>query len=298
MGAAQTAILALAAMSVCLFQYSRRQTGRARWIVASGWLAAFLCMFIFPWGAVFELVASRSPEVATTIGQLSFDPTRDHEFNHFVPIHVTGVPDGMRMYSERIQMSVTEPHGAIWESGWDYQSDIRRDDDLQGDPRLLSDGAAPCSLNLKLDRAVYLRIVETPVHLHVRVAFTLLSRPTRIKLDSQRRGQSMPSGGFCVQGRNASLVTVSCAGPFHKPAASAIRFQPLPSGEPQLYENIWAQQGATEPTPVFTIWESPVSGVGYRPPTGPFDVYVETREAIAHFERDLDIPGILLRVMQ
>lgn len=298
LGACQNAIVGLLAVGVCVLQYSRRTTVPARWILACGLAGCFVLYAIFPWGPAFALVKWRSPALSPDVARLSRDGTRSPSFGAdlSLPIHVSGIPAGMQAYSERIRITVEAPGGQAWDSGWDYRSSIRRVSQGPVEHRLLSSGTDDYDLNLHVDRAFLHMLGSVPVHLRATVAFTLLDRPAITQVYGWNRPQHTPGGAVCAVDKRSNSVVVSCLAPFGQVAESVVRLQPLPSGEASEQQDLLELQYVGRIGDKFSIWQMVSGAVGWLPPPAPYAVYVETREAVARFERVLDIDGMSLGI--
>jgi hypothetical protein len=195
----------------------------------------------------------------------------------------------MQAYSERIRVTAAAPGHGVWDSGWDYQSNIVRSSATTLDNRLLFSGANDYDLRLHVDQAFYETILKKPVHLRAAVALTLLDRPVTRRIEGWDRPQRTPDGAICTAAKPGNFVHTTCVTPFRKVDESMIRFQPLPSGTPKdwaILSNL-GQYGRLGDK--FSIWQTVEQIGGYPPPPEPYAIYVETRRAVAHFERVLDI---------
>ena len=309
--ACQSAITALFGVSICVLQYSRRATTPARWLVACGVVAPYVLTTIVPWGAAFALIARRSPAVDPAVIRLSLDPGgephawirgqtpwRNHDIiGVTLPIQVDGVPTGKEAYSDHISVTVEAPGGETWSSGWSSVAEIYGETAPRFlNRRLLPGDGGPYSLYFEADRSFCKRFSAAPVHLRATVAFTLLGKPTTTRLTVSNRRQPLPDDGFCYLQSISGFPSALCFAPLRKVAENVVRFQPLETGEVQEYESIESMQ-PTGALNVFSIWERLSSGVGYKPPPSPYAVFFETREAVAHFERVLDLQGVRLGEM-
>ncbi|MGD0868578.1 MAG: hypothetical protein ABSB88_03420 [Bryobacteraceae bacterium] len=308
--ACQSAITSLFGVSICVLQYSRRATTAARWLVACGVVAPWIFATLVPWGAAFAVLAKRSPAVDPTAVRLSLDPARDRNawpggsvvrphqdvVGISLPIHVTGIPAGMETFSERVAVTVETPGGETWSSGWDSLNAIRRSTQVSFLSKQILPGAGSPWLEANIDRSFFNKFSTTPVHLRITVAFTLLGKPTTTRLTVSNRRQPLPDDGFCYLQSNTGFPSPLCFAALRKAAEYMVRLQPLETGDVQEYESVESLQ-PTGTLNVFSIWERLSSGVGYKPPPSPYAVFFETRQAVAHFERVLDLQAVRLGEM-
>jgi hypothetical protein len=189
----------------------------------------------------------------------------------------------MEAYSERIEVTVEAPGGETWRSPWNSLNKVRSMTAIQfSNGQLLPGDGGPYCLYANIDRSFFNRFSATPVHLRANVAFTVLGKPTTTRLTVSNRRQPLPDDGFCYLQSNTGFPSPLCFAPLRKAAEYMVRLQPLETGDGQEYESI----------------ERLSSGVGYKPPPSPYAVFFETREAVAHFERVLDLQGVRLQEMR
>jgi hypothetical protein len=309
----QSAITALLAAAVCLLQFSRRATIRARWLVAWTIAGPWVFAAILPWGAAFALLSRQSPAVDPAIIHLSLDSVRDrhtwpggetHRMHDdtlgiTLPIQVSGIPAGLEAYSERIKVTVEAPGGETWNSCWNSLNKVYSVTPIQfRNGQLLPGDGGPYWLYANIDRSFFARFATTPVHLRATVAFTMLGKPTTTRLTVSDRRQPLPDDGFCYCQSQNSIVFDMCFAPFQTVAENVLRLQSLQSGEVVEQGTVQGLQSSVSVTNVFSIWERLSPGVGYKPPAAPFAVFFETRRAVAHFERVLDLQGVRLAEMR
>jgi hypothetical protein len=191
-------------------------------------------------------------------------------------------------------VTVEAPGGETWSSGWSSVAEIYGETAPRFlNRRLLPGDGGPYSLYFEADRSFCKRFSAAPVHLRATVAFTLLGKPTTTRLTVSNRRQPLPDDGFCYLQSISGFPSALCFAPLRKVAENVVRFQPLESGAVQESGSLESLQ-TTGTLNVFSIWERLSSGVGYKPPPSPYAVFFETREAVAHFERVLDLQGVRL----
>ena len=295
-----------------LLQYARRRTIASRVILVTGLLILAAAPGLNLWHAAFQMQGGSGSPQADPI-RITMDNTRDiapgrgvlgrwHGSESYVrivlPVQVTGVPTGGALLSERIAARLESADGASWSGPW---SDAGGTLHLQGEQRLLPEDGAYWQY-FYVDRAVFDRLKNTPVHVRTSAAFTLLSAPTTTRITPPTLAQFVPRFGFCAtRAIGAGLsnmineaVSAICLAPFQEPEWFALYVQSRRTGGSRALEadsrfptvrirwnlaaGTWSMVGDVKPV--------------YNPPD--LDVLLESRQAVAHFERGLDLPALRL----
>lgn len=294
------AVLALAASAaILLVQYVRRQTRLSRGILAAALLIGVFLAWMPGWHMAFALQTRLGGQhVADTVARIAFDPARDprtrptdgsewpgqNVYGIAIPVRITGIPDGMALYSDRATVSVETPAGRRWNSGWDSLNRLfralgRRGASMEEGRFLPGDGEYWLYLNI--DRSFY-----RPVHLHASVALTLLSAERIAPLALREGAQAVSNDGFCWATSRILLVETACSWPVRTPARSEFRSRP---GGTSL--GLRSPVGSYGPYPTSVgLWQWAGQVVTTDPSFWGMDLV--TRVAVAHFERDLDIPAL------
>ncbi len=318
------AVTLAAAALILLLQYLRQRTWISRGLVAVALaLSAFLT--IMPgWHTAFQLQERLSAQrVPATAASISFDPARDPHTTILrpdqwtmlwpkitavpIPVRVTGIPAGMALYSDRTDVTISTPNGQRWRSGWDSLNElvhmvgtIRGPNGelhaLTGDRMLTADGEY--WLYLKVDRSFYRRVRSGPMHLHAHLALTLLSPPRSAPLALREGPQAVSNDGFCLVEWRKRVLETNCFWPGRLPACLRLHLRPgrivWPPGQPHAYLAMTNQAAEGRPVsyapfPVWGgLWQSDSLWQSAEPQ--PLGADLVTRNAVAHFERDLDIP--------
>ena len=252
------------------------------------------------WSCAFMIQArlSRLPRMAWTI-QVSLDPAQDpawdvalgHAGQPFVqlglPVQVSGIPPGMEVVSERINATVEAPGERSWNSGWVVPGETPQ---RRGRTRVLpKDGAGWQYVNV--DRDVFERVKNKPAHLHVKVALTLLAEPKLTRLRVPTVYRYIPGVGIC----HAMPNRVMCFSPFGHAGWIDIQAQtPGIAGKNDLRIRPDVAYGPdpTEP-PGLGPWHTDIDAMFMANLSGK-DMVFETRQALAHFVRELDIQQVRL----
>jgi hypothetical protein len=297
------AALALtASVAILLVQYVRRWTWLSRGMVVAALLIGVSLIWMPGWHTAFALQTRLSGQhVADTVAHIAFAPARDRSNRPVyesrkrnvdavpIPVRVTGIPDGMALYIERVNATVDTPNRGRWSSGWDSLADLYRVLRTQGagmeeERFLLGDGEYWLYLNI--DRSIYESTGSGPMHLHARMALTLLSAEQITPLTLRGGAQAVPNDGFCwVTSRKRQFET-ACSWPVRTPAR--FHFRQRPGGTSLGWWNAVGSYGPYSTSG--ELWQWVVQTGGMDPQ--PVGIDLVTRGAVAHFERDLDIPAV------
>jgi hypothetical protein len=252
-----------------LFEYARRRTGAARAIVAAlvviywsfGWLPVpheALAMGSTPkTGVSLEFDGTRKPLGRGGAGLASM--LHQNIVEVMIPIRIGGLPDGAWPLSGGTQISI-----AGWSSPW--HADMG-----------LAITKGPYWASFAIAQPVFDRIKNQPVHARGRVDMTLLSRTSVTNVQAGARGARVDGVGLCTINQ-ASFV--QCFAPLESSYWTIRGFE-------GTSENLSrAMHGCCGVGPGFSAW-AVSTGLD---PDGPIEAYAP----VAHFERELEIPSIVL----
>jgi hypothetical protein len=306
------AILSVAAsVAILLVQYARRRTWLSRGILAAALLIGTSLFWMPGWHTAFALQAWLSGQhVAGTVARIAFDPPRDprtrpgggstvslQDIRYFwIPVRVTGIPSGMALYSDRGTLTVATPSGERWSMGWNRVNRLvsvagsweRWSEDARSLP-----GDGEYWLHVNIDQSLLRRTKSGPIHLHARMALTLLSPERTSPLASREGAQAVSNDGFCwVTSRGRQLET-ACSWPVRTPAQIGFRLRSSGTGLPRDWKPYLTGNsvGSYGPYPTSGgLWETVYGGGTVDLPPAGIDLV--SRTAVAHFERDLDVPDL------
>lgn len=285
------AALALALFGVVVWmQYRQRRTMVAAGVVAAGVAACALVPALDLWSAQFAL--QRRLGGQSTV-QLRFDEARDPAEGGrpgqpdpdlvalAIPAQWSGVPPGMAVLRERTAITIEAGGGLRWRSGW-WPAPLAEHGVLHGN--------GPAWQYLAADREFFETVKNEPVHLLVRAAFTLFDAPAETRVPVPAQGRWVADVGFCW----TSAARFTCFAPFaHAAWVDAEGHPPPPAAaEPIMLRPEMSY--APYPTGAgFGLWTTDLDEFW------PYEkhwteIAIRTRRAVAHFERDLDIPEIRL----
>ena len=152
-------------------------------------------------------------------------------------------------------------------------------------------------LYVMVDRSFYRRARSGPMRLHAQLALTLLSPQQITPLVMRDGAQAVPDDGFCALTRRNEFLQTNCLWPGRALTCSHLHLRagPIvrPPGRPYLevvnQEQEWVNSYAPFPTSA-GLWQGGVQGLSAEP--RPLGIDLVTRKAVAHFERDLDMPDL------
>ena len=293
-----SAVVALAfvvSAAVVLLQYTRRATLLAASILAGGVVACSLLPALDLWSLAFSLQEWLSPQPAdVSQARLQFDAARDptqgrnllrswpdhpEAIGLAMPIQLTGLPAGISVLNERTLIAIQAPGGASWESGWQPPP---------AESRALRT-ADPFPL-LAVNRAFFDSIKDQPVRLQIRAAFTFFGTPSTTTLPVPAEDRWVPGAGFCW----TSPSRVACFSPFAHAAWVEGEARPAPPSAPEPAPLRPEISYAPYPTNAgFGLWKTDLEALWMR--EMPWKaIAIQTRQARAHLELDLEIPQVRL----
>jgi hypothetical protein len=123
--AAVVGVLAVAAIALLLWQYSRRPTKRTRGVLGSATVFGAIVLFVPPggWGVGIATNIAPAPPEAQTI-HLELNQAESPmvvagpEDTVSFPVHLAAVPDGMLLVPDLVKLEADAPDGTHWRSGW------------------------------------------------------------------------------------------------------------------------------------------------------------------------------------
>jgi hypothetical protein len=278
--------------SVLLLVYLPRQIRQARLILVGGVLICGLLPSVRLWHFGFE-VQERVARQSLTAGsvRLFFDATRDPNLGRglltrrdragyvrvAIPIQLTDVPTGTEVLSERSETTIDGSDGPPWRSGWSVGGGILRQH-------------GGWWQDVEIERALFETLRNRDVHLHTRIALTLLGPASVSRLSVPTANRFVPDVGFCWAMPNRVL----CVSPFVHAVQVEIRSRSCATGDlsdlgirPEISYTPYSSGLG------FGLWKTDIDMMLFPGILG-CEVVIEARDATAHFERDLDIPSIRL----
>ena len=296
------AITLLLGSAVVWLMYSRRQRAVGIGIVAGSVAALVVVRLAFPWHLAFAIKKQSAGTVNPAAVQVAFNPAgelvrtgvsgfggRTRLVGLSVPVKLSGVPGGMEVTGNRVAISL-QSEAVRWNSSWDDmgQLEAQKATFWFGSGQRLMNG--PAWLCVTVDPAVYSRMSKTPVHLRATIAITLLGKPYTVRMSQTPVGRRVPGDGFCaVLYRHGALVP-SCIWGSGEPQPVDLRWRDYPE-EPWSFSPGVAAPGGNQSS---IIWQTGGSNQAFQVPSYPRELYLDVRQPVAYFERELDIPAIRL----
>jgi hypothetical protein len=154
-------------------------------------------------------------------------------------------------------------------------------------------------LYLLVDRSFYRRTRSGPMRLHARLALTLLSPLQTTPLTVRDGPQAVSNDGFCLVQWHNRLLETNCLWPGRLPASLHLHLRPGRIFHPPGQAYVYLTTADEEADRIVSYAPFPTSGGLWQlnsdwhsAEARPLGADLVTRKAVAHFERDLDIPDL------
>jgi hypothetical protein len=293
-----------ASAAVLYLQYSRRKTTLSRCLLGGAILAAGVGPSVGSWhaawvagskfskqqldGSAAQLIFDPAVRPALTFADTTYSP-KSGEAGINLPIKVTGIPAGTALVSERVTARIEAPGGRSWTSTWTRTGGVYRTTPLE-DPHLIP-GDGPYWVYVNVDDEFYRTVKEMPVHLHTAVALTLLGERRTVPLATRDSNEAVSDEGLCRAGPGPfAKLMVTCAWLGHTPARAYVTAVSIRTGQTSAG---LITAGSGSPYPLSgSIWAR--DAALFTPPPATHEMDLETWQAVAHFDRELDLPQVRL----
>jgi hypothetical protein len=308
-------ILALFAAAVSAaviwLQFRRRETRKARSIIGAALLLASFQFWMPGWHSAFALQSWLRGPVPDSVAHVAFDPSRDlntmpqggamrtaqKATGIWIPVRVSGIPAGARIYTDRANVTIAGPDGVLQNSGWDALDGLVRGEQSPGNvweaqKRLDRDGEYWFYANV--DWPVIQRPDFSRLRWHVRLALTLFSAEETAPLAIQPRAQKLPHGGECWVSGSLGHYSTTCSWLGPSPIEAAVLFYSQ-TGKPaiKMLPMGLASYGPYSASGGFGNWAgAQISTTPFRMDPPPVRAEIISRHTVGHFERELDIPAL------
>jgi len=131
-------LIAIATVTIVIWQYARRKTAAARSIAVAAWTIVFLGTAFIPWTTAFAIQSRLSKErVDPSSLHIRFDsekrwlaralPIQGDSIQIDLPVLITGLPAGRAVKSDGFSVSIEAQDGSVWRSKpqpWSYVTSI------------------------------------------------------------------------------------------------------------------------------------------------------------------------------
>jgi hypothetical protein len=310
--AAAGIVIAAAGIPVLLLQYRLRRTFLSRVILGAAVLLIAADPLGNAWHSAWALQGRRGSSRPDALPvRFSFDATARPRMRYgnapyfpglrqeglYLPIRVSGIPNGAAVISERVAVTLEAGDGRRWRSGWTPAAAIAGTDPLADVRLILADG--PAWQYLDVDRAFYRAVKDAPVQIHVSIALVLLTDRRRGTLQANGRTERLPQDGICEVSqvpmlsrtiRNFGNLVVLCAWPRPGPDRAYVRANSRASA---IASPLLLTAGASGPLSIDqSVWQRGAAILSARADDRPFTI--ETWRAAAWLERNFDISGVRL----
>jgi len=303
---AVAALLLAASAAILLLQYGRRQSWLSRGILVATVLVGTFLAWMPGWHTAFELQSRLTGQpFGDTVARIAFDPARDRRtrptpewawgrqvpYGISIPCESRASPrDGALQRASHCNRRRTSPRAVEFGLGFSERAmqPPRQGAPLMEEERLLP-GDGEYWLYVNLDGSFYNRIGSGPTHLHARMALTLLSREQISPLTPREGEQAVSNDGFCWITSLGRQPWMACSWPVRMPARFDFRLRSGETNLPPTRGEI--SVGSYGPYPTSGgLWQGSYEADILRLPLDGIDLVA--RQAVAHFERELDIPAL------
>jgi hypothetical protein len=267
-------LLSLVATGILLWQYSRRRSLPARSALGG---ASVICsaLLIMPPTSAGVGIATHSlrPPLETHAIRVewnrqarpSVSSYKPNEYVLTLPVHITGIPEGMLVRPEMFDLSIDAPDGTRWSSGWRTFSYALW-------ARWNWKGPHDATVSTTVERSVFDHLRTQRADWRISLALTVYGRERTHVVSASNGAFDIEGLGVCVSGRELpSGHLLTC----RKSVPDAIGVEDI-----SLYPADWADLISLGPSPIWisTIllpreWEG-----------GPLTFHI--RRPVAHIRRD------------
>lgn len=326
------ALVALGASVILGFQYFRRKTVFARFLVIGFGLLILISIFL-PWKPVFAVQKRFSPKPgAGKLAAIAFDPAsgkfkspypsaskngqrgnREDNVEVFLPLRIDGVHDDGILLTDRVEVRVIGQGGkAIYHGIGDSLNveiglplplgELSRDETNPSKKTVYQE--------IELPRSVYTTVQDQPVKVRVDYSLTVFGVSKSYAMPALEGDQRMPAWGLCQTKANeaGTAVELRCLEPGDGPICGTVLLE-NPSGDKrnpgQLF--CYSDYGPFRNHPLPDNFARFGTNLPFRDLTGltkfPVDgaqlpqsrVVIRMYEPQDHFTRSLEIPQIKLQ---
>jgi hypothetical protein len=290
-------VAALAALTILLWQYAKRNTWANRTVAFAAGIVAMAGGWLIPWTSAFAIQSRLSKgRVNSGSMQVVFDSDRkwlararidgdDGRVQLELPLRITGIPAGMDAKPIGLMMAIESPDGAVWQA--------------PGRPWMqVSPESNIVSLQAGVDGAEYRRVKDKPVKIRGTLYFTLYGnrRTTRIPFKSQQ--VAVASLGLCSASRatRGQMYFLLCSSAFRSaPDLVSVHFVELGKAFREVSPYIARSRPLYSPFPA-DLEISPVSQYfTYATVRGELsDVVIDSLEPLGHVQRQFELDGLRL----
>ncbi len=192
------ALAACTFLLVIVLQYAARRTWRSRWLLLALPFFLIVCSLAWPIQTLAHRLYPALPAAEQSPLHIAIDPDPTGQEPNptlpwtkqtylLLPLTVTGVPSGILIRSQAVQVSIVAANGLRWSSNWQgitqgyLPETVRSLIDISIDPKFLN------------------RIQAIPATVTVAFALVQLRADTTVTTQAGKRAFSIPGGGICSE---------------------------------------------------------------------------------------------------
>ncbi len=288
-------VIAVGALAILFWQYSRRRTTATRALTIGIAILAIVGTLAIPWPAAFAVQSlvsrqradSASVRVALDSGDSARAITeRNDRVRIILPLDITGLPHNTAAKVEGFFVTLEAPDGTLWKS----KSILPASDILSG---------REFALDTTVNRTFYLKVKDEPLRVRGSLYLTLFGDPQTSNIPFGNRPVTVPRVGACSasRGPDGPPYFLVCSSGFRFPLAEvSYRFlHAAQDGSHPVFSSTQPQLISYSPFPA-DVGIDPISqDVTNSPFTAPVtDATVTTVIPLAYLRRSFDAASVTL----
>jgi hypothetical protein len=295
-------LLLILCAAIVLWQYSRRETGKARAGVACTSILVIAGLPLLPWNAAFavQMLAPR-PGIDLTKVQLMPDMTRVRPIGPAreippglvtvaLPLRLTGLPGGMTVVPDGVDVSISTGQPGIWRSGWQQNWYGKKMEDYS-------------SQEVVIDSRVYRSLENQPVTVRLSLGLTLFENAPPLVVPAHQQTFSFEGNRCEDQLPDNYPPQIWCFAALKALPRTLVALETRAAAKSIVQTGTWSYAPyealldqsplATTPLPIVALqdpsvdlralWESPDAQLELTP-----------QRPVAHFRRELEFPEVKL----
>ncbi len=290
-------VAALAAFTILLWQYAKRNTWANRTVAVVAAILALAGGALIPWSSAFAIQSRLSKErVDSGSMRVVFDSDRkwlararidgdDGRVQLELPLRITGIPAGMEPKPIGLMMAIESPDGRVWQAPGRPWMQVSSEHEL-------------LSLQAGVDGGEYRRVKDKPVKIRGTLYFTLYGNRRTDRVPFKARQVGVAGLGLCSASRatRGQMYFLLCSSAFRSaPDLVSVHFvergkayrevSPYIPRNPPLYAPLPADLDISPVSQYFTYVTAPGELS---------DVVIDSLEPLGDVQREFELDGLRL----
>jgi hypothetical protein len=288
--------------AIMLWQYLRRETGKARVAVAFCSILVIVGLPLLSWNAAFTVqMLARGPRLdlakvqirpnlasvrsAVPAAEISQAPIAI-----VLPLRLTGLPSGMMIVPDGTNVAIASGQRVIWRSGWQQNWYGMRTEQYH-------------SQVVYIDIGIYRSLQNQPVTIRLSLGLTLLENGTPSHVPAHQ--ERFAFGGSRCEELSPEIYPppISCLAALKAPPRTLVALEAPGAAETISQAGTWSYapyEALLDQSPlaatslaILQLQDSPVDSraLWERPDA---QIVLTPQRPVAHFRRDLEFPGVRL----